>query len=721
MPQPPRAPRVIRFGLYEADLAARELRREGSRVKLQDRPFEILTILLERPNEVVTREEFRERLWSADTFVDFDHSLNTSMNRLRQALRDDAENPRFVATVGRIGYRFIAPTTVLGNGNSQVTDAAEPPPESIQAASGAPGPSVARLATWRVAIVLGITSVLTAAVIGAHRLLPLSPVRVLDIVRISHNTKLDPWGRVTTDGARLFFLERAGDHWNLMQVPATGGDAEPFSATYRNMRVVNVSPDRSQFLAFTFAARVTDLPLWIVPIVGGPPRRVGNIVADDAIFTPDGRGITFNGPDGIYQCERNGADVRKLISLPGRSENPSWSKDGQRLRFTLLDDVAGTSSVWEVEANGENLHPVLPGWRFGAHERSGRWSPDGRYFFFESVQGDNQTVWAVRDTGNSWLSAAPQPVQLTFGPNGYGQPVPDDTGHSVYVWGGQEHRDPVIYDKPRGSFEALLPNLKLGWFAFSPDGSQLVYSHDGTLWRSRSDGSEQHPIASEFTKVSDISWNSDGQRILFSAKRGRESTWRFFAIPADGGVPAEIALGAGAHEPVWSADGRSLFYSSQVSYGAASVLESGVYLQDMNTSRTSKIRDSENLIHPAPSPDGRFLAAVSELRTGELNHLKIFNFKSGNWEEIARGTLLTGGVWSHNSRYLYYQDLLAPEEPVFRFNLETRKSERVLDFAPLLHTGSIRCGFTGLAPDDSILAIITRGEADLYRVDLELP
>ena len=81
MPQPPRIARLIRFGLFEADLAARELRREGSKIKLQDRPFEILSILLERPNEVVTREEFRDKLWSADTFVDFDHSLNTSINR----------------------------------------------------------------------------------------------------------------------------------------------------------------------------------------------------------------------------------------------------------------------------------------------------------------------------------------------------------------------------------------------------------------------------------------------------------------------------------------------------------------------------------------------------------------------------------------------------------------------------------------------------------------
>ena len=113
MYEPSRTSRTIRFGLYEADLAAGELRRNGQKIKVQDRPFEILTMLLKRPGEVVTREEFRQKLWPADTFVDFDHSLNASINKLRQALDDAAGNPRFIATVGRRGYKFIAPLQVV--------------------------------------------------------------------------------------------------------------------------------------------------------------------------------------------------------------------------------------------------------------------------------------------------------------------------------------------------------------------------------------------------------------------------------------------------------------------------------------------------------------------------------------------------------------------------------------------------------------------------------
>lgn len=108
-PQNRPAGKTIRFAVFEVDLAAGELRRNGSRIRLQEQPFQILVYLLERPGEVVTREELRQKLWPADTFVDFDHSLNTAINKLREALGDSASSPRYVETLARRGYRFLAP------------------------------------------------------------------------------------------------------------------------------------------------------------------------------------------------------------------------------------------------------------------------------------------------------------------------------------------------------------------------------------------------------------------------------------------------------------------------------------------------------------------------------------------------------------------------------------------------------------------------------------
>src|ERR1700750_1173409 len=111
----------IRFGPYEVDLQAGELRKDGVRLKLTGQPFQVLAILLERPGEVITREELQQRLWP-DTFVDFDHNLKSAINRIREVLHDSAESPQFVETLPRRGYRFIAPVEATQNG--------QPPTES---------------------------------------------------------------------------------------------------------------------------------------------------------------------------------------------------------------------------------------------------------------------------------------------------------------------------------------------------------------------------------------------------------------------------------------------------------------------------------------------------------------------------------------------------------------------------------------------------------------
>jgi DNA-binding winged helix-turn-helix (wHTH) protein len=103
-----RSPAILRFGVFEVDVRAGEVRKQGVRIKLQEQPFQVLKILVERPGEMVTREDLRSRLWQADTFVDFDNGLNTSINKLREALGDSAERPRFIETLPRRGYRFIA-------------------------------------------------------------------------------------------------------------------------------------------------------------------------------------------------------------------------------------------------------------------------------------------------------------------------------------------------------------------------------------------------------------------------------------------------------------------------------------------------------------------------------------------------------------------------------------------------------------------------------------
>src|ERR1700730_14763273 len=144
-------PRVIRFGIFEADLSAGELRKGGSRIRLQEQPFQILAMLLERPGQIITREDLRSRLWPGDTFVDFEHGVNSGVARLREALGDSADSPRYIETLPRRGYRLIvaveaAPqtpgmTAPANGGGSQINtqptpqaDAVNPAPHALPAA-----------------------------------------------------------------------------------------------------------------------------------------------------------------------------------------------------------------------------------------------------------------------------------------------------------------------------------------------------------------------------------------------------------------------------------------------------------------------------------------------------------------------------------------------------------------------------------------------------------
>jgi len=716
MPASPSQRRIARFGLYEADLGARELRREGTKVKLQDRPFDVLTILIERPGEVISREEFRQRLWPADTFVDFDSSLNTSINKLRQALGDTAENPRFIATAGRRGYRFVAPTAWAEDGHHAGAAVSAAPAEGTRK-EPTKAAERAQLPWLRAAVVVGVCAVLIAGAVVVDAMLPRPEPRVLNITQISRDEHLDPWGRLTTDGARLFFLERDGGHWNVMQVPASGGEARPFPEPSQGTRMVAISPDRSEFLSFTFVFRGSDLPLSITPVVGGPPRRVGDIVADDAVFSPDGRKIFFTKPGGIYSCDRDGSHVQRFVALPGRSEDPRWSPDGRRFRFTLFDRVTDGSTIWEVSADGSGLHAVLKGLGFPGEECCGEWSGDGRYFFFDSIRDGERSVWAIRDGKRSWLDRAPKPVQLTFGPKNYGAATPDGNRASVFVWGGTEQHELVRYDRMSKRVEPLLPMNHSPAVALSQDGLWLAFPSAGTLWKSRIDGSERTPVASGLTQIGGVQWSPEGKRILFRTPEG------LFLVPSDGGTLVPLSLGPGQNEPAWSPDGQSLIYSKWAEEGGVSRADSGIYSFDLGTSKATKIPQSEGLIHPMYSPDKRFLVAVTAVHLNPMQPavVKLLDTQAQRWTSIAEGKLVNPITWSPDSKYLYYQDILGENEPVYRYRIGGTKPEVFFDFAGLLHAGYVRCAFVRFAPDGELIASLTRGDTDLYRLDLDLP
>ena len=228
MATPSKSAGVLRFGVFEVDLRAGELRKDGLKVRLQEQPFRVLALLLEKPGEVITREEVREKLWSADTYVDFDKSLNTTVNKLREALGDSAENPRFVQTLHRRGYRFIAPVKGLT-------------PAPVQTNRGS-------RAAWYVAAALAVAAIALAGAwfrgSGPAETVPKEP---LQVVPLTSYPGLEGEPSFSPDGNQVAFSWNGEqqDNYDIYVTLVAGGGLARLTTNPGADRTPSWSPDGS--------------------------------------------------------------------------------------------------------------------------------------------------------------------------------------------------------------------------------------------------------------------------------------------------------------------------------------------------------------------------------------------------------------------------------------------------------------------------------------------
>jgi Tol biopolymer transport system component/DNA-binding winged helix-turn-helix (wHTH) protein len=704
---------VYRFGVFQANLAARELRKHGVRIRLPGQPFCILSMLLERPGEVVTREDMRQRLWASDTFVDFEHSLNSAVKKLRAALGDTPENSRYIETVPRVGYRFIAPVEAIAEARLGVTSRTEPD----ELGTGSP----TQLRDGRARVRRRLAFAAGAALFGALTLLaaktysPWSAPRVKRISRITNVGNLEDWALPVTDGSRIYFLEREGGHWNLTQTSLAGGIPQRMNTSLdRNVRILDISPDLTQFLVGTFLMRDTEMAIWTMPVQGGAPRRVGKIMTKFAIWAPDGKHILYIRDSDLVLCEEDGQNSRKLANAPGRVGQPAWSPDGRSLRFSVWNVDAGSTAIWEVAADGTHLKPLFDG---ATEDCCGRWTPNGKYFVFNSRRDGKANIWAVREERGLSLWKKPQPVQLTSGPNEFGYVVPSLDGKKVFAFQTNPESQVMRLDPKHGTLSPV-PGTAHRIPRWCPQGEWVVYDDtEATIWRSRADGSQLLQLTHPPMRAFNALWSPDAKQILFIGQLPGGQL-QVYVVSRDGGelkkvFPSDMA----EWDARWNPNGKEVVVAATARERAN--LEEGraLYTIDLVTGRSAKIAGSEGLAQGVYSPDGRRMLGV----TGDYHKLMLFDAGSQKWTELLSGTLVSNPTWAADSDSFYYQDLLGENEPIYRFWLKSKKVEQVFDFREQLKSGYFRAAFYSPGPNESFLIVLSRGWADLYALDVDLP
>jgi len=541
---------------------------------------------------------------------------------------------------------------------------------------------------------------------------PVAPPRVLRTIQLTNTNR--PKSGIVTDGLRLYFIEGQS---GLSQTSVTGGETFPIPTSLEDTgfsNVFDVSPDGTVLLMNTARGTALDGPLWSVPVLGGSPRRLGNLEGHAGAWSPDGKRMAYCTGNEIFLANSDGSEPRRLLLAAGTSNDLRWSPDGSNLRFTLNDPQTNNRSIWQVSADGGNLHPLLPGWNNMPNECCGKWTPDGRFFVFQAIRDGTANVWALNEHAGLFRSTNREPVQLTTGPMNVGNPVPSRDGKRLFVQGWQPRGELVRYDAKSGQFAPYLSGISAMGLDFSRDGEWVTYNDasDGTMWRSKVDGTQKLQLVFPPMQAYLPRWSPDGKQIAFSGHPPGEP-WQLYVLPAEGGSPERIYRGASNYvDPSWSPDAKSL------AFGENSLNNQGsaVYVLDLKTRKASKLPESDGLYSPRWSPDGRYIAAI----TLDSLKLMLFDFTTRKWTELAR-IFVAYPTWSRDARYLYFDGILDNQEGSFRVQISDRKLERLFSLKGFQAAGGAFGNWSGLAPDGSPLFVRDVSIQEIYALDVAMP
>lgn len=567
-----------------------------------------------------------------------------------------------------------------------------------------------RWQTWALAV--GSALIAIMALLGYVLTRPAAPPRVLRTVQLTNTNR--PKSGVVTDGSRLYFIEGQS---GLSQTSVNGGETFPIPNSLEDTgfsNVFDISPDGSLLLMNTARGTSLDGPLWSLPVLGGSPRRLGNLEGHAGAWSPDGQRMAYCKGNEIFTANSDGSKPRQLLLTAGTPSDIRWSPDGSILRFTLSDPKTNNRSIWQVSADGGNLRALLPGWNSTPNECCGKWTPDGKYFVFQAVRDGTANLWALSERFGLFHSTPRAPVQLTTGPMNVGNPVPGREGKKLFAQGWQPRGELVRYDAKSGQFAPYLSGISAMGLDFSRDGEWVAYNDgsDGTMWRSKVDGTQKLQLVFPPMMAYLPRWSPDGKQIAFFGHPPGEP-WQIYVVPAEGGSPELIYRSAtNSADPNWSPDGKSLVFGEN----SLNNQGSAVFVLELKTRKASKLPGSDGLYSPRWSPDGRYIAAI----TLDSLKLMLFDFTTQKWSELAN-TFVAYPIWSRDGRYVYFDGILDNQESYFRVQIGSGKLERLFSLKGFQAAGGAFGNWSGLAPDETPLLVRDASIQEIYALDWETP
>lgn len=614
-----RAPHIARFGVFELNVRAAELLRNGTRLKTQEQPLRVLQYLVEHAGEVVTREDLQSHLWPDGTFVDFEHSLNTAIKKLRQTLGDTADNPRFIETLPRRGYKFIAPVDWVGMQMVRPLEEEMPPATLAEPVQSTPK----KRGRW--ILLAGALACLVVATLGIWALLhrpEASPFGLSITVKpLTTYPGVEDFGMLSPDSKQLAFAWDEGispaTHIYLKQL----GTERPLQLT-KGEKVNDVAPTWSPDGKYIAFQRIPFQPssldpvadIMVMPALGGTERKLTSVhmvaklaaaFAPNMSWSPDGKTLTFSdrAEDGqnfaIYQISMESLERKVMTKPPVASIGdamPAYSPDGQTLAFVRT--TKESADVFTIPAKGgvalqltrEN-HVTLMGLAWTEDGKSivyggfGAWivpasGGTSRQLFSTSmlcsptIRGDKLVYTVYNWEENIW-SAALEDNQvhggwrkefastrneegLRFSPDGKRVAFQSNRTNAFEIWVSDiDGANPLQLTNYGGPLT--------GSPRWSPDGKNIAYDSrpDGNadIFIVSPEGGQPRQLTHDSSDEVMPSFSHDGQRVYFASDRTGE--WNVYSMPVTGGSVKQITTGGG-FTAVESPDGKYLYYAKGV-------------------------------------------------------------------------------------------------------------------------------------------------------------